>query len=320
MATGQPSSPEPTEEEGAGPNASLDLFESTSLPMAVFDAVSAGRPLIRANRAFLEILQRPLDEATGRSARTLLGQDIPGEELAELAQTAGAGCELILDIEVPTPAGAHPARLALSPLAGPGGRAHRHLAILRTRTADAALAREAEHRGMNALALVQAVVRLSRGDPAAVRQRVESLVRSHMLLADNAWRGASLTRIVEGELAGAPPERCTCDGEGAMLRGRCVQPLALVIGELKLNAELHGAFSTPAGRVRLTWSVDGDVLTFTWQEHGGPPPTADRRAGYGHTIMRALIERQLKGEASLDFPEQGFTGAFRVPAAVIDAA
>ena len=320
MATGQPSSPEQPVDKGLVSIASLDLLENSALPMAVFDAASPRRPLIVANRPFLNILQRPLDQAIGVSAQTLLGHDLPGEELAELAQTAGSGCELVFDIQIPTPQGAYPARLALSPLMGPGGRGPRHLAILRTRTADAALAREAEHRGMNALALVQAVVRLSRGDPSAVRQRVDSLVRAHMLLADNAWRGASLSRIIEGELTAAPRERCSLYGDAAMVRGRCVQALALVIGELRRNAELHGALSTPAGRVRLSWKVEEEVLTITWRESGGPPPAAERPAGYGQTIMPALIERQLKGEASLDFAKEGFTGAFRVPAAVIEQA
>ncbi|HWE98894.1 MAG TPA: HWE histidine kinase domain-containing protein [Caulobacteraceae bacterium] len=293
------------------------FIDAADLPMAIFDAVAPGAPLLAANAAFLDELQLSSAPGIGASAQSLLGIPLPGPDLSEQGQIGGAGRELIIEVTFPRGAGTHTARLALSPLRDASGAPTRHLAILRERTADAALAREAEHRGMNALALVQSVVRLSRGDVTAVRERVESLVRAHMLLADHGWRRAPLQDIVRDELDGLAQGCCDASGEPLMVRGRCVQPLALALRELRLNAITHGALSSPQGKVRVSWRAQGEDLNIEWRETGGPAPAEIRRAGFGTTITRALIERQLRGEVHQSFTSEGFHGSFRLPQALI---
>lgn len=291
------------------------FIDSADLPMAIFDARAPGAPLLAANAAFLEALQLAADQTLGRPAEELLGVTLPGPELAEEGQSGAAGAELIVEVAIPRERGPHLARLALSPLRDGAGSPTRHLGILRERTADAALAREAEHRGMNALALVQSVVRLSRGDVTAVRERIESLVRAHILLADHGWRRAPIERIVGGELE-AVGGRCRMDGEPLMVRGRCVQPLALVIGELRLNALMHGALKTAAGRVDVSWRAEAEDLWVDWREIGGSPATEPQGGGFGALITRALIERQLRGDIHQSFGAEGYRGSFRLPDAL----
>ncbi len=71
---------------------------------------------------------------------------------------------------------------------------------------QALLAREVDHRAKNALAVVQATLRLTpKDDPVAyaraVEGRVAALARAHTLLAEGRWEGAALRALVEGELA-----------------------------------------------------------------------------------------------------------------------
>ncbi len=63
------------------------------------------------------------------------------------------------------------------------------------------LAREVDHRAKNALAVVQALVSLTRADTkedfiTAVRGRVSALSRAHSLLAQNRWEGGDLASII----------------------------------------------------------------------------------------------------------------------------
>ena len=59
------------------------------------------------------------------------------------------------------------------------------------------LAREVDHRAKNALAVAQAIVRLSQASTieeyiAAIEGRISALARAHALLSDARWQGASL--------------------------------------------------------------------------------------------------------------------------------
>src|ERR1700678_2409989 len=68
------------------------------------------------------------------------------------------------------------------------------------------LAREVDHRAKNALAVVHAIVSLTRADNikqfvAAVEGRIQALARAHSLLSESRWRGANITQLVQDELA-----------------------------------------------------------------------------------------------------------------------
>ncbi len=68
------------------------------------------------------------------------------------------------------------------------------------------LARELDHRAKNALAVVQAALRLTPREDAeafarAVEGRVSALARAHTLLSQGRWDGAELGALAKGELA-----------------------------------------------------------------------------------------------------------------------
>src|SRR6202012_3175070 len=71
---------------------------------------------------------------------------------------------------------------------------------------QALLAREVDHRAKNALAVVQAIVRLARRDNIedyvrAIEGRIGALAQTHELLSQARWEGADVMRLVLEELA-----------------------------------------------------------------------------------------------------------------------
>ncbi len=186
------------------------------------------------------------------------------------------------------------------------------------------LAREVDHRAKNALAVVQSVLRLARRDrpeefAASVEQRVAALARVHTLLADRGWAGAELRAVAERELGSfLPGGAVRLEGPPVALAATAVQPIAMVLHELATNAAKHGALSAPAGRVVLSWWLDGEGrLRLLWQEEGGPPVAAElpARRGFGSRVIEATIRGQLGGTLTLGWDPAGLSCAIALPTA-----
>lgn len=193
---------------------------------------------------------------------------------------------------------------------------------------QALLAHEVDHRAKNALAVAQSVVALTRAeDPAAFRAavsgRITALARAHTLLARESWKGASLSAVLEAELA--PYQHKAEDGgRGSIhvagpeveLAPAAVQPLAMTLHELTTNAAKHGALSVPGGEVDVEWrrSPSGGLL-LSWHERGGPPVAGPpTRRGFGATLIEATMRRQLGGEMRLDWRPEGLWAEMELPA------
>jgi PAS domain S-box-containing protein len=201
------------------------------------------------------------------------------------------------------------------------------------------LAREVDHRAKNALAVVQAALRLTpRRDvdsfADAVEGRVRALARVHSLLAEGRWTGAEIRQLVEAELAPflLPAEGGAASGstprvdvEGPPLRvgPSAAQSLSLALHELATNATKHGALSQPGGFVRMTWHHDegARMLRVRWDEGGGPAVTdMPSRRGFGSRVLDASIRGQLGGSVKLDWRRSGLACEFEVPIARLSEA
>jgi PAS domain S-box-containing protein len=186
---------------------------------------------------------------------------------------------------------------------------------------QALLAREVDHRAKNALALVQAIVRMTRAGNieayvAAVEGRIKALSRVHTVLSQSRWEGADLTGLVAEELAPYrtnEQDRVQTSGPGIVLQPAAAQTLALVLHELVTNAAKYGALSALSGKVKLAWATDGRNIEFTWTEKGGPATSKPATLGFGTRIVLASIERQLGGRVEFDWKPQGLTCTFSVP-------
>ncbi len=178
----------------------------------------------------------------------------------------------------------------------------------------ATLAREAEHRAKNILATVQATVNLSHADTLdglkrAIAGRIRALANVHTLLADSRWTGAELSSIATQELApylGDGAARARIDGPDVVLMPNTAQVLAVTLHELATNAVKYGSLSVPKGHVEVTWSRGADNrLILRWIEKGGHPPRKPTGEGFGTSVIKRMIQEQLKGEMHLDWRAEG---------------
>lgn len=186
------------------------------------------------------------------------------------------------------------------------------------------LIREVDHRAKNALAVVQAVIRLSKADTPerfveVVEGRVAALAHAHTILAMNRWEGASLTKLAQVELeAYAEPgtDRIILAGPDIFVRPEAAQPLSMVLHELATNAAKHGALSHPDGRLSVRWQVieDGEWIRLEWQEQATIPAMEPQRRGFGSTMIEASMRQQLQGTISYEWRAEGLLAIIRFPA------
>jgi two-component sensor histidine kinase len=188
------------------------------------------------------------------------------------------------------------------------------------------MVRELHHRVKNTLATVQAVVSSTARTAEsiaefreAVTDRIASLAKTHTLLVNNAWGGASLREILWAELG--PYET----GQGRiMLTGPDIHvpdDVALAFGmavhELTTNAAKYGALSLPVGCVHVTWSLEareaGRRLIMDWREEGGPPVQPPTRRGFGSTLLERVLGRQLQGQVHIDYAPEGLHVRIEAP-------
>jgi PAS domain S-box-containing protein len=196
------------------------------------------------------------------------------------------------------------------------------------------LAREVDHRAKNALAVVQAALRLTpRDDPqryaGAVEGRVAALARAHTLLAERRWDGADLRQLLEGELSAftaapgaAEPRQAELVGPDLRVSPPAAQSLSIAFHELATNAVKYGALARRTGRLRVSWEVDAAAgqLRIEWRENGGPPiaDTPSRR-GFGSRVVTATLRDQLGGRLEQRWMPGGLEVDIAIPLARITA-
>lgn len=175
------------------------------------------------------------------------------------------------------------------------------------------LAREVDHRGKNALALVQAIVKMTRANDVnsyieSVEGRIKALARVHTVLSLSRWQGADLAGLVNEELApyqSAGSGKISTSGPTVSLQPTTAQTIALVLHELATNAAKYGALSSKGGAISLTWEIKEGGLMMRWRESGGPRASMPTRKGFGTKIIVNSVEQQLGGKVSLDWQPEG---------------
>lgn len=194
---------------------------------------------------------------------------------------------------------------------------------------------ELDHRVKNVLAVVQSVARQSlrtvgeAGRDAAdeLVGRLSALARSHSLLANSRWEGASFRDLMESAVAGhlsEDPDRVHLGGPDIRITPKAAQTLSLALHELVTNATKYGALSRRKGCVTAEWHVRGTGddarLMFQWHERGGPPiEQSPDRKGFGSRMIEQVLTYELGGTVSLDFAREGLEAVFVLPLETIRA-
>jgi PAS domain S-box-containing protein len=175
------------------------------------------------------------------------------------------------------------------------------------------MTREVNHRARNALAVVQAITRLTKAETVkeygeAVRGRVEALVRSHVRLADSEWDEVPLGELIRDELRPYQSDggrRVALSGGGVLLAPEAVQPVSMALHELATNAAKYGALSVRDGRIRIAAEpLGGTRFRIVWTEEGGPPVAPAKRRGVGLEVIGS-VAAQLGGTADFDWEPGG---------------
>lgn len=175
------------------------------------------------------------------------------------------------------------------------------------------LAREVDHRARNALAIVQAIIRLARADTIegyvhAVEGRIRALAQTHELLSQSRWQGADVQRLVTEEVApyrttGAA--KVTADGPSVLVAPETAQSIALILHELATNAAKYGALSTKGGELDIRWAAANGRLAIDWTETGGPRIERPQASGFGMKIIHANLNSADKGDVKFDWRPEG---------------
>jgi PAS domain S-box-containing protein len=220
----------------------------------------------------------------------------------------------------------------------PNGKAHRIINVATDITERKAaeahqrfLLQELSHRSKNLLTIVQSIadqsLRKSRDREdfqSRFNGRLQSLAASNDLLARGDGRGSSLRELVEFQLApflDLPSAQLEINGPEVDLAADASQAIGLALHELATNAVKHGALSSPQGRLDISWMVDqapgGGGLRLDWREHGGPPVTAPSHKGFGHVVIKRMIEQAVQGTVELTFAPQGLQWSLQAPGHIL---
>ena len=205
--------------------------------------------------------------------------------------------------------------------------------ILERETRHTLLVTELNHRVKNLFAIMGGIVSLSAKSAAtpqeltkAIRGRLDALARAHELVLPKPLRSKAVMRhtttldallrailkpyVEENDL----DRRIACSGPAVEIGDKTATSLALVIHELSTNAAKYGALANDAGRVDVSWVLDGGQLRLTWRERGGPVvDAAPSREGFGSMLVERSVKGQLHGELTRDWRPDGLEITLLLP-------
>lgn len=295
----------------------LVAVERTRMPMVVSDPNQADNPIILANQAFLDLTGYSADEVIGRNCRFLQGRDTATADVDLMRDQLNHDADQI-ELELLNyrkDGTTFWNQLDISAVRDGSGRLLYHFASQKDVTArrqaqaleanEHRLLMEVDHRAMNALALVQSVIGLTRADTVegklqAIRRRVNSIALSHRLLAEQHWRSVGLHAVIRSQITDKHRHRVRLQGNIVELAPHMVQPLGLVLHELFSNAEIHGAFADNAGEIDISWASSDGTLGLTWVETPSRMTNAHSVNAVGLDIVRLVVENQLNGQIFVD--------------------
>jgi chemotaxis family two-component system sensor kinase Cph1 len=192
---------------------------------------------------------------------------------------------------------------------------------------------ELDHRVKNSLATIQSMVRFSSRSAkdlvsfvTGIENRLQSMAKTHNLLTDTRWKGASLRVMVQDELrAHDIPGGCqiAVHGENFDLDPKAALAASMALHELVTNAIKHGCLADAGGKLDIAWAMedraDGGFLTVDWTETCTRRIQAPVRRGFGRTLLEKVFGQDVGGAVRLDFEEFGLKCRMEIPASRVTA-
>ena len=194
-----------------------------------------------------------------------------------------------------------------------------------SRSHEAHLDRELQHRVRNMMAVIQGLATQSFRDAASepdlrkFQDRLRALAHANDILSCGRWQTCFLPELAVRALE-------PFNGQGAInlygpactLNDDSCIPLMLALHELATNALKYGALSVPGGSVDVTWTICRDAactghdLVLEWAERDGPPVQEPERRGLGTRLLRPQPGIE---DVELTFPAYGVNCRFHVKGA-----
>jgi PAS domain S-box-containing protein len=305
------------------------------MPMVVTDPRQPDNPIVLANQAFLDLTGYSAEEVIGRNCRFLQGPETAACDSNKIHEGLVRDDDH-LEVELLNyrkDGSTFWNHLIISPVHNEAGVLLYHFGSQRDVTVkrriealeatERRLLMEVDHRTMNALALVQSIVVLSRAETAegllsSINGRIASLARAYRQLAVASWNQVDLLHLIQDQLSQQPNLRINIDGPKVFIGSHVVQPLSLVLHELISNAITHNAFSDETCHIQLSWASNDSMLRLRWTEHGAALNGAIIEEKFGLRIARNLIENQLAGQMALDLLCGKLTVTIAVPTVVVN--
>jgi two-component sensor histidine kinase len=181
---------------------------------------------------------------------------------------------------------------------------------------------ELQHRAKNLFAIIHALALRSFADSSTLDEardafigRLQALASAEQQLLGGSSNGRDLNDLIRSALEPFA-DRITISGTEVFLHDRAVRNFALALHELATNACKYGALSNAVGVVSVTWVITnaplGEILTFRWQERGGPPVLPPSRTGFGTSLLQATL-----GQGRLEYAVEGLNFEAKLPVSAI---
>lgn len=185
------------------------------------------------------------------------------------------------------------------------------------------LTHELEHRLKNTLSMVSAIAAQTFRTAATKEDagrifdaRLLALDRAHRVLTRTNWTGSTIDAVIEEALDvhRSAEKVVNASGPPVMLSARQSMSLSLTLHELATNAAKYGALSRSGGKVDIEWDTrccagPGQMLSFRWQESGGPTVVPPTRKGFGSRLIANSISSDF-GPVSIDYAPSGLVCSF----------
>jgi PAS domain S-box-containing protein len=183
------------------------------------------------------------------------------------------------------------------------------------------LTQEVDHRANNLLAVIQAMLRLTKANTAeefqaAFQGRLSALANVQKLFSVSRWTSASIKAIVQDELRPYgvhDAQRVSIRGDDIRLPAALAQAIAVSVHELATNAAKYGSLSKSSGRIEVSWHTDpSGQLSLHWKERGGPRTAEPVRIGFGVGAVDGVI-RMLSGSINRQWRPEGLVCELTFP-------
>jgi PAS domain S-box-containing protein len=303
------------------------IFQSEGLFTSVMELREGEAVYLMANERAAAFFGLSAADVAGRSLTRLgVASDEAQRWLAFLRETYAKGEPVT--IEYPFAAGGHSIHClgTFTPLPRELSE-HPRLSMVtldiserkRLEEQHALVSREMAHRTKNSLAIVQSVISSTARHASsvaefrqAVTERITALAKTQTLLIETNYAGASLRDILRTELEpydDGSGHRVRLEGPEVRLPSEIATAFGMAVHELTTNCAKYGAFSLPGGSVHVKWQNERRApdlhLALTWEEHDGPLVTPPAREGFGSTLLRRALGRQVGGEVQVRYAPEG---------------